>query len=224
MLKENVKLINKNGIHFQIDDSGKLIHYQSWKGNAVAFCYDWIMDKILMPKKLAADNNKHYSILKNMLKYEHGKKVLELAAGSGSAEYFLPADNLYSGSDVSLALLKRAVKKLTGYFTSSKFYLMSADDLVFSNDQFDLILCVLSLNFFPDLPKAVNEMQRVLIPGGKIVCCVPVSNRNHNNAKINGDIYTEKELENFFTDAGFSFHLNPCSNGAILYFSAVKVT
>ena len=53
----------------------------------------------------------------------HGKTVLELASGSGSAVYFLAKDNRYTGSDISPGLLKRAVKKFnTAGFKEAEFY------------------------------------------------------------------------------------------------------
>ena len=48
----------------------------------------------------------------------------------------------------------------------------SADDLPFPDASFDSISCRMGFMYFPDLPLAVDELRRVLRPGGKI--CVSV--------------------------------------------------
>src|SRR5689334_24022530 len=43
----------------------------------------------------------------------------------------------------------------------------SAPDLPFDRDSFDIVLCQLGLQFFPDRLLALREMVRVLKPGGR---------------------------------------------------------
>lgn len=43
----------------------------------------------------------------------------------------------------------------------------SALELPFDANSFDVVLCQLGLQFFPDRPQALNEMVRVLKPGGR---------------------------------------------------------
>lgn len=222
VLKEEVEIIKKRGIYYQLDSSGNVISYESWKGNAVAFCYDWIMDRILLPQKLAADNQRHYYIMKEMLSEVHDRRVLELATGSGSVVNFLSSDNYYIGTDVSGSLLQQARKKLKRYFKRRTLYLMSADDLGFRDAVFDYCLCVLSMNFFPDQKKSIAEMKRVLTNGGIVFGCVPVSNRNQKQAKIRGEIFHEDTIREMFESAGFRYEPVDQKNGAILYFSARK--
>jgi SAM-dependent methyltransferase len=44
----------------------------------------------------------------------------------------------------------------------------SAQNLPFSNQCFDLVLCQLGLQFFPDRPLALREMRRILVPSGRL--------------------------------------------------------
>jgi ubiquinone/menaquinone biosynthesis C-methylase UbiE len=48
----------------------------------------------------------------------------------------------------------------------------SALDLPFPSGCFDLVLCQLGLQFFPDKPRALREMKRVLAASGRIVLSV----------------------------------------------------
>lgn len=44
----------------------------------------------------------------------------------------------------------------------------SALSLPFASNSFDLVLCQLGLQFFPDRPLAIREMKRVLVPSGRV--------------------------------------------------------
>ena len=166
--------------------------------------------------------SKHYEILSQELKSVHGKRVLELATGSGSAVNFLPNDNQYTGTDISPGLLIKAVKNFrTAGFKKAEFYVASADDLPFEDNIFSICLCILSLNFFNEVEKVFNEINRVLVPGGDFICCVPEPERNKLQATIRGMLYSEDELAAICKDHGFRFESLPSKNGALLYFRAI---
>jgi len=110
------------------------------------------MKNSIFPKKFGGDINLHFEILSEELKDVHKKRVLELATGSGSAVIFLPNDNLYTGSDISPGLLRKAAKNFrSAGFTNAEFYVTSASDLPFDDNLFDIVLCILSQNFFDDI-------------------------------------------------------------------------
>src|SRR5215472_10502350 len=48
----------------------------------------------------------------------------------------------------------------------------NALDLPFADSSFNLILCQLGLQFFPDQPRALREMIRVLVPNGRLALSV----------------------------------------------------
>ena len=165
---------------------------------------------------------RHYEILSQELNGIHGKRILELATGSGSAVNFLPNDNQYTGTDISPGLLRRAVKTFRAAgFKEAEFYVASADDLPFDNDMFSICLCILSLNFFNDVEKAVQEIKRVLIPDALFICSVPVPERNRLQSTIRGTLYSEEELERICQEQGFGLESFPGENGALLYFRAI---
>lgn len=223
MLKNNIQILNKKGLLYSIKDGSRIKRFKPWLGDAFSFLYDSIMSRSIFPKKFGADMEKHYELLSQELKDIHGKTVLELATGSGSAVHFLANDNRYVGSDISPGLLMRAVKKFNAAgFKEAEFYVTSADDLPFADQNFDVCLCIASFNFFDRHEEVVQEIGRVLHPGGIFLCSVPVPERNKKDSTIRGTLYSEKELRDLFYNHGFTFKSIDADNGALLYFKAFK--
>ena len=221
MLNKGIKVIEKKGLYYIVQNDGRLMKFKPWLGDAFSFLYDFIMKRSIFPKKFGGDMSKHYEILKEQLQGVHGKKVLELASGSGSAVNFLPDDNQYVGTDISTGLLKQAVKNFqnTG-FKNAEFYVTRANDLPFNDNHFDIVLCILSLNFFDDIRKVFKEIKRVSDKGANFICSVPVPERNSLQRTIRGTLYSEKQLAEICQENSFSFESIPVENGALLYFRA----
>jgi len=223
MLKKGTKTIGKKGLNYVIGTEGKPLRFKPWLGDSFSFLYDFIMRKSIFPKKLGSDMAKHHDILRQELEVVHGKNVLELATGSGSAVNFLMNDNRYTGTDVSPGLLKRAVNRfLSAGFQDAEFYVSSTDDLPFEKESFDVCICILSLNFFDDLAKVLKEVSRVLASRSVFVCAVPVPERNTLGSTIRGKLHSEDELAEAFRQNGFRFESIPCENGAVLYFRGIR--
>lgn len=219
MLQPDVSTTQKGSVHYLIGEDGKPRRYKAWLGDWLAFMYDWIMERSVFPKKLGADMERHFQALQKLLNNVHGRRVLDLAAGSGSIVRCLPPDNQYCGTDISPGLLKRADTTLRGAgFHRPALYVTPADDLPFTNASFDLALCNLSLNFFSDLDPVLAELHRVLTKDGYIVCTVPVPERNQRRAQINGTMRSEAELREAALHHGMDMETLPVDNGAVLYF------
>lgn len=95
-----------------------------------------------------------------------GESVLDIACGTGVvarlAEQRGHAGRLV-GIDLNTAMLAVArAKSATVEWVEG-----SALDLPFNANSFDVVLCQLGLQFFPDRPLALKEMARVLKPGGR---------------------------------------------------------
>ncbi len=147
-LKAGIDVINKQAVYYQVDRQGRTVRFKPWLGDSVSFLYDFIMRKSVFPRKFGGDVQRHYAILTQALAAMHGRQVLELATGAGSAVHFLDPDNVYTGIDISSGLLKRAARRFSAAgFSDSKFYVARAEDLPFNDIQFDLCLCILALNF-----------------------------------------------------------------------------
>ena len=221
MLRDGIQVINKKGLHYIVDDGVKLQTSKPWLGDAFSFLYDIIMQRSIFPKKFGGDMGLHYQILRKTLQDEHAKRVLELATGTGSAVNFLPNRNRYTGTDISPGLLRKAVKRFRdAAFENAQFYVTRADDLPFDDSVFDIVLCILSLNFFDDMESVLKEVKRVAAPTAFFICCVPVPERNKGQSTIRGSLLSEEALANLFETDGFNFEAIPAENGALLYFKA----
>ena len=223
MVKNDTETILKKHLHYRVEN-GRIKHFKPWLGDSVSFLYDFIMEHSIFPKKRGADIYQHNQFLSQTLKNMHGKRVLELASGSGSAVNFLPNDNLYTGTDISPGLLSKAVKGFkTAGFQGTEFYVTPADELPFDDNRFDVCLCMLSLNFFDNVAIVFQEVNRVLIPGGVFICSVPVPERSACQSTIRGTLRSEAELVRICQAHGFGYESIPFENGSLIYFKAVSV-
>jgi len=221
MLKADVCCIEKRGVKYCLDAHGKPRVYQPWLGDRLAFLYDYFMQKSVFPKKFAADIDLHARILKQELGGIRNARILELATGSGSIATILDPVNQYNGTDISAGLQRIAARRFReAGFQDAQFYAVSADDLPFADAQFDICICNLSLNFFPDQLKTLREIRRVLHSGGRFFASIPVPERKTTSSPIRGTLYSSAEYRDLCVQAGFDFQEHDHQNGALLYFSA----
>jgi ubiquinone/menaquinone biosynthesis C-methylase UbiE len=100
-----------------------------------------------------------------------GAEVLDVASGTGvvarAALRRVGASGRIVASDFSPAMLARsAAVELPAGSAPLEFVEASADALPFTDGAFDVVLCQQGLQFFPQQQAAVDEMRRVLRPGG----------------------------------------------------------
>ena len=100
-----------------------------------------------------------------------GSRVLDVACGRGAV--LLPAlkttgeSGEVLGIDLSQDMVTLLKEDLTGTgTTNANALVMDAEDLQFPDQSFEVVLCGLSLFFFPNLGTALKEYLRVLKPGG----------------------------------------------------------
>ena len=106
-----------------------------------------------------------------------GMRVLDIACGTGepaiSLASILAGDGKVVGVDISPAPLKIAVERATQRGLSNvTFQPADAHKLPFPDNGFDCITSRLGVMFFSDLPRALNEMHRVLKPTGRAILLV----------------------------------------------------
>ena len=98
-----------------------------------------------------------------------GKRVLDAAAGTGTLTLLAAQDNAevvaIDFSEVMVDRLKEVVraKKLTNV----RAEVMDGQNLSLPDNTFDAAYSIFGLIFFPDQPKGLREMHRVLKPGGR---------------------------------------------------------
>jgi ubiquinone/menaquinone biosynthesis C-methylase UbiE len=96
-----------------------------------------------------------------------GDHVLDVACGTGLVANRI---NLVSrklcaitGIDINEAMLTVARRN-----PQIEWHQGSATELPFADGSFDVVLCQQGLQYFPDRDKAMREMARVIVPGGRI--------------------------------------------------------
>ncbi len=100
-----------------------------------------------------------------------GAKVLDLATGSG-AVLFPAAEKVGpTGQVLGVDLVEKMVARTSAEITARQLpnataLRMDAEQLDLAEASFEAVLCGFGLFFFPQLPKALAEIYRVLKPGG----------------------------------------------------------
>ncbi len=95
-----------------------------------------------------------------------GERVLDVACGTGVVTR-LAAERTgatVTGLDLNPGMIEVA-KSVTPDNMSIEWHQSSAEEMPLPDDAYDVVLCQLSLQFFPDKPAALKEMRRVLAPG-----------------------------------------------------------
>lgn len=107
-----------------------------------------------------------------------GEDVLDVACGTGIvarlAAQKTGLDGSVSGLDVNAGML--AVAKSVTHNSSIDWYEASAEAMPLPDDSFDVVFCQMGLQFMPEKGVALQEMKRVLKPGGRILLNVPGPN------------------------------------------------
>jgi SAM-dependent methyltransferase len=164
-------------------------------------------------------------ILKEKLSKIHGGKILDVGTGVGQFTELL-RENL-GGYDeiVGIDNIERAREGFEKNFPQSniQFMLMYAQDMKFEDESFDTVCISNSLHHLPNLKGVMDEMIRVLKPGGMFIIsemyCDDQSPKqmshvymHHFNAKINrclgefhNDTYTREEMVDIATALGLRF-------------------
>jgi ubiquinone/menaquinone biosynthesis C-methylase UbiE len=103
-----------------------------------------------------------------------GEAVLDIACGTGVVARLAAkqmAQGCITGLDLNKGMLGVA-RKLPTEGLTIEWIEGSALDLPFPVESFDLVLCQLGLQFFPDRGRALREMHRVLSPSGRLALSV----------------------------------------------------
>lgn len=137
--------------------------------------------------------------------------VLDLGCGTGWASRRIaekvPQGRVH-GVDIADEMIRRARAHPQNPAHLS-FRVASVEALPFGNNQFDKIFSCESFYYYPDLKRALDEILRVLKPGGKFFCLVNLFKENPYThiwvdlLKVKAHLLGTAEYEKLFGDAGF---------------------
>jgi ubiquinone/menaquinone biosynthesis C-methylase UbiE len=96
-------------------------------------------------------------------------QVVEVAIGTGRNLPFYPRRIQLTGIDFSPAMLDLARDRAAELGIDVTLLEADAQHLPFADDRFDTVVCTLALSSIPDPAAAINEMYRVLHPGGQLL-------------------------------------------------------
>jgi ubiquinone/menaquinone biosynthesis C-methylase UbiE len=111
--------------------------------------------------------------LVDLLNVMGGERILDVATGKGAV--LIPCAERVGrfghvvGIDLAQNMLEQAedAARAAG-LDNFELYKMDAEHLEFRDQIFDMVTCAFSLFFFPSMDTALREMDRVLVPGGRI--------------------------------------------------------
>lgn len=103
-----------------------------------------------------------------------GERVLDVACGTGAAtrravDAVGPGGRV-AGLDANPGMLEVA---RTASPQGIDWYNAPAEAMPLPDEAFDLVLCSMGVQFFPDKVQALREARRVLAPGGRVAWCAP---------------------------------------------------
>ena len=132
-------------------------------GNAAEIYNEWVVPYILGPFAPG---------LITAAAVKDGERVLDVACGTGvvalCVKDLVGTDGSVVGIDMNADMLAVAQSLTAPDDKHLTWVEGSAFEMDLPDDSFDVVLCQQGLQYFLDKPKAIHEMKRVLVPGGRL--------------------------------------------------------
>lgn len=166
--RKNKSWWEKNPNRYDFDFSGG-ISYEEYSKDFFKEVDERFFDSIwrIMPwKRVPFDNLINYEGLNN-------KKVLEIGVGCGSnSQYLAEYSSDYTGIDLTEYAIGCTRKRLASLNLPGIVLQMDAEHLEFDDNSFDFIWSWGVIHHTSNTENAVNEISRVLRPGGRLITMV----------------------------------------------------
>jgi arsenite methyltransferase len=121
-----------------------------------------------------------------------GDRLLDVASGTGASALLAARELGCSAVGVEYGALAvdaaNAAARAEALDRAVEFRRGDAEDLPFGNDEFDAVLCECSLCLFTDKRRAIEEIRRVLRPGGRLALSDVVVDRRRLPPELDGAI------------------------------------
>lgn len=107
----------------------------------------------------------------SLVQLKEGQRFLDIGCGTGwavrHAADVLKGNGQFYGIDMSEKMIEKATENSRGY-KNTHFYQAIVEKLPFEDNFFDSAICTNSFHHYLDPSKALDEVYRVLKPGGRI--------------------------------------------------------
>lgn len=116
--------------------------------------------------------SKYYPYIPKIAEFNKhkGENILEIGIGMGmDLKQYLKGGTICHGIDLTEGSVEQTRKHLNMYGLKANLQVMDAEDMKFDDNTFDLVYCFGVLHHTPDTQKAIDEIYRVLKPGGKVI-------------------------------------------------------
>ena len=146
----------------------------------------------------------------NLVDIQDGWTMLDIGCGGGATLQRLlkRSKNAHVyGIDISEESVTKA-KKVNAEVLDKQVFVTqgSAEKLPYEDGKFDLVTAVETVYFWPNLPNCLQEVRRVLKPGGKFAILVEVVDSDSKwTSVVEGmTAYSPQDLKKLLDDAGFT--------------------
>ncbi len=146
-----------------------------------------------------------------LMNVQDGAQVLDVGCGSGWASRLLAEKARHGyvvGIDISDEMIHTA-REASHDFSNLEFQVASAEKLPFTNDRFSDAFSMESLYYYSDMAVALQEIHRVLKPGGLFVTVVDLyleSRPSHqwiDTLNVPVQLYSIEQYTTLFVQCGF---------------------
>jgi SAM-dependent methyltransferase len=157
-----------------------------------------------------------------------GERLLDIASGKGDSALLAARERncIVTGIDYGEAAVADAGRAVdaAGMGDRIAFRVADAEALPFEDQSFDAALCECSLCTFPNKPRALAEVRRVLRPGGRLVIADVLADHERLPASLSGPLasiaclggaLSRQELLELLASSGFRvFAVRSCTEDA----------
>ncbi len=152
----------------------------------VALMYDWSAQAYERIKRYSPSDEQWFLglPLTRSLERVPAPLVLDVATGTGRLPRAVLRQPSFQGRviglDLSRGMLREALRRTAQFRDRLTFIWQDASQLPFENNTFDAVTCIEALEFMPDPLHVLDELIRVLRPGGVLL----ITNRVGSDAKF----------------------------------------
>jgi ubiquinone/menaquinone biosynthesis C-methylase UbiE len=164
---------------------------------------------------MAADHKALTKWTLEQLQIEKNDSVLDIGCGSGMAIEMInniATKGYVVGIDYSPVMVRQAIKKnkLAVKAGKTKILQGNVSNLPFADASFDKICAIETFYFWPNPHKNLQEVKRVMKPGGIVAFAMEISKEGTNSSAILDNaqrlgfpIYSGQEMKSLLVTAGF---------------------